>query len=120
VARRRARVSAEIKAYYAHSNNKFWRVLAETGLTDRGLNPHEFRELPNFGIGLADLCKNAAGSDRDVWPKAEHREALKLKISTFQPAFLAFTSLEAGKRYYGRTVRPKSKTRQSTCSRPLP
>src|SRR5688572_23539741 len=93
------RVSAETKAYYAHSHNKFWRVLAETGLTDRRLNPHEFWKLLDFGIGLTDLCKDATGSDREIRPKPEHRGALRQKIRTVQPALLAFTSFEAGKRY---------------------
>lgn len=98
------RVSADLGAYYAHSNNKFWSMLAETGLTDRKLRPHEFEELRRFGIGLTDLCKDAAGSDRDIRPKPEHRKALRQKISAVQPAFLAFTSLEAGRRYFARKV----------------
>src|ERR1700694_732118 len=98
------RASAELGCYYAHHNNKFWSVLAETGLTDRKLKPNEFIELIKFGIGLTDLCKDAAGSDREIQPKTAHRASLKQKISAVEPAFLAFTSLEAGKRYFGRKV----------------
>lgn len=98
------RASAEAECYYAHSNNKFWSVLAEAGLISRKLRPHEFRELAKFGIGLTDLCKDAAGSDREIRPIAEHRSALRRKIEDAQPAYLAFTSLEAGKRYFGRRV----------------
>jgi TDG/mug DNA glycosylase family protein len=98
------RASAETKSYYAHSNNKFWSVLAEIGLTNRRLNPHEFMEVINFGIGLTDLCKDAAGSDREIRPKPEQRAALREKIRAIQPTFLAFTSLEAGKRYFGHKV----------------
>jgi TDG/mug DNA glycosylase family protein len=98
------RASAEAGCYYAHSNNKFWAVLAETGLTDRRIKPQEFSSLLTYGIGLTDLCKDLAGSDREVRPRREHRTALKYKVETFQPAYLAFTSLEAGKRYLGRKV----------------
>lgn len=100
------RTSAEAKSYYAHSNNKFWRVLAETGLTERKLQPYEFMEVIRFGIGLTDLCKDAAGSDKEIRAKLEHRATLRKKIEDAQPAFLAFTSLEAGKRYFGRNVKP--------------
>lgn len=97
-------VSAELNAYYAHSNNKFWKTLAETGLTDRRMWPCEFEKLVKFGIGLTDLCKDAAGSDREIKPTISHNEHLKQKIETFQPRFVAFTSAEAGKRYLRRKV----------------
>jgi TDG/mug DNA glycosylase family protein len=98
------RASAEAQSYYAHSNNKFWPILAETGLTGHKLRPHEFKDVISFGIGLTDLCKNSAGSDSAVRPKPEHRELLRQKIIEFQPKLLAFTSLEAGKRYFGHAV----------------
>jgi len=98
------RASAEAGCYYAHPNNKFWSVLAETGLTSRRLRPHEFNQLAEFGIGLTDLYKNAAGSDRQIRPIPEHRVMLRQKIEDVLPEYLAFTSLEAGKRYFGRRV----------------
>jgi TDG/mug DNA glycosylase family protein len=100
------RASAEQGSYYAHPNNKFWSVLAETGLTDRKLKPHEFNKLINFGIGLTDLCKKLAGNDREVpRPTDDDREALRRKIEINNPGVLAFTSLEAGKRYFKKTVK---------------
>ena len=38
-------VSAKAGAYYANPQNKFWRVLHETGLTPARLQPHQFRDL---------------------------------------------------------------------------
>jgi double-stranded uracil-DNA glycosylase len=35
------KVSAEQEAYYAHPNNKFWKVLFESGLTVQRLSPLE-------------------------------------------------------------------------------
>lgn len=90
--------------YYGHPSNKFWTILAETSLTDRKFKPYEFRELISFGIGLTDLCKNFAGSDREIQSTTEHRMVLKQKMLKFRPTYLAFTSLEAGKRYLGKTV----------------
>ena len=54
--------SAERGAYYAKPTNKFWRILHETGLTPRRLEPTEFRELLDYGIGLTDIVKGQAGS----------------------------------------------------------
>jgi len=44
--------SARRRAYYAHPQNRFWRVLHEAGLTPRRLAPAEFALLPDFGLGL--------------------------------------------------------------------
>ncbi|MGM4896711.1 mismatch-specific DNA-glycosylase [Tardiphaga sp. 839_C3_N1_4] len=98
------RASVEAGSYYAHPSNKFWSVLAEIGLTDRKNRPHEFREVAKFGVGLTDLCKDEAGNDIDVRPTSAHRVVLAGKIEKYQPTFLAFTSIEAGKRYFGRNV----------------
>src|SRR5882672_9978757 len=45
-------VSAARRAYYAGPGNRFWSILAETGLTPRRLEPEEYGLLPQFGIGL--------------------------------------------------------------------
>src|SRR4051812_18861116 len=83
------RASAKSGCYYAHSNNKFWEVLAKTRLTDRELKPSEFMELTKFGIGLTDLCKNVSGNDSEIPPPtAEQREVLRQKLHAFKPAFL--------------------------------
>jgi double-stranded uracil-DNA glycosylase len=60
------KVSAEQEAYYAHPNNKFWKVLFESGLTARRLKPHEFRRVLEFQIGLTDMCKDVYGSDNEI------------------------------------------------------
>jgi double-stranded uracil-DNA glycosylase len=97
--------SAKVAAYYAHPRNKFWNILSETGLTPRQLKPHEFMLVPGFGYGLTDVCKQASGTDSQI-PKVSSAQRAELheKILRYQPAFLAFTSLEAGRRYCGYRV----------------
>jgi TDG/mug DNA glycosylase family protein len=51
-------VSAQRGAYYAGPGNRFWQILADTGLTPRLLKPEEYRLLPSFGIGLTDLASS--------------------------------------------------------------
>lgn len=97
-------VSAARGAYYAHPQNKFWRVLHETGLTSRRLAPEEFPALWEYGIGLTDIAKHAFGMDREL-PRgalgADAVAALKARIAETRPGILAFTSLTGGRRVMG-------------------
>lgn len=111
--------SAAARSYYAHRQNKFWRILHETKLTPDLLQPQQYRDLLRHGIGLTDLVKAGAGMDRATLPKltAADRARLSRAITTFRPKFLAFTSKTAGqkffdgKRDYGEQVEPIGDTR---------
>jgi TDG/mug DNA glycosylase family protein len=98
-------VSAARGAYYAHPQNRFWSALHASGLTPRLLQPEEFAQLPQWGLGLTDIAKHVSGMDRELPPGALGRQAcaeLKAKIEAAEPKLLAFTSLAAGRRYLGR------------------
>jgi len=100
-------VSAARGAYYAHPQNKFWRVLYAVGLTPRLVRPEEYPELPDWGLGLTDIAKHVSGMDRELPAGAlgdEACAALTDKIGAAQPKLLAFTSLAAGCRWLGRTA----------------
>jgi TDG/mug DNA glycosylase family protein len=103
------RLSAEQQAYYAHPQNKFWRILHETGLTPRRLRPDEYRELLTLGIGLTDIAKRAFGMDNQL-PKGSlgraATDSLRAKIEAFEPGALAFTSLKGASSFLRRPVRP--------------
>lgn len=93
--------SARVGAYYAHPHNKFWRTLYAVGLTPRLLAPHEFPLLPQYGIGLTDIAKTYAGSDKGL--RREHFDpaALRHKIEHYAPRVLAFDSKNAARGFYG-------------------
>ncbi|WOH66852.1 mismatch-specific DNA-glycosylase [Bradyrhizobium sp. BWA-3-5] len=97
--------SAAERAYYAHPQNKFWRILHETRLTPEQLQPRQYHSLLQHGIGLTDLVKIAAGMDRATLPKlsAADRARLSRAVTTFRPRFLAFTSKTAGQKFFGGT-----------------
>ncbi len=59
-------VSAARGAYYAHPQNRFWTALHAFGLTPRKLNPEEYNELPQWGLGLTDIAKHMSGMDREL------------------------------------------------------
>ncbi|MEW6421427.1 MAG: mismatch-specific DNA-glycosylase [Deinococcota bacterium] len=87
-----SRISARAKAYYANPENKFWRVLAETGLTPRRLAPREYSTLPHYGIGLTDVAKRHSGVDAALPEEAWAPHELREKIRRYRPAIVAFTS----------------------------
>ncbi len=97
--------SARQRAYYAHPQNRFWRVLHEAGLTPRRLAPTEYALLPGLGLGLTDIAKFVSGMDSQLPRGSLGRapcDALFAKIALAAPRILAFTSLTAGRRYLGR------------------
>jgi TDG/mug DNA glycosylase family protein len=103
------RQSALRKAYYAHGQNKFWRVLHEVGLTPRRFEPGEYPALFDLGIGLTDIAKFAYGMDHQLprhslGPRAAR--ALRRRIEAIAPAHLAFTSLNAGRTVLGKSAKP--------------
>ncbi|HEY1783543.1 MAG TPA: mismatch-specific DNA-glycosylase [Roseiarcus sp.] len=100
-------VSARRGAYYAHPQNRFWPTLHAVGLTPRKLEPEDYPELPQWGLGLTDLAKHVSGMDRELPPDSLGRAAcasLGAKIAAAQPEWLAFTSLNAGRSYLGRAA----------------
>ena len=70
--------SAAERAYYAHRQNKFWKILHETRLTPEPLQPHQYRSLLQHGIGLTDLVKAGAGMDRATLPKLTAADRARL------------------------------------------
>ena len=100
-------VSARLGAYYAHPQNKFWQVLHGVGLTPRRVQPQEYPEVAQWGLGLTDIAKGVSGQDRELPHGAlglEACAALEAKIRANRPDILAFTSLTAGRRYLGRNT----------------
>ena len=81
--------------YFAGHGNRFWNFLHESGLTDELLAPEDDRRLPEFGIGLTDLVKDAAqshdrGLDFSGTPELERR------LLPAAPRWVAFAGITAG------------------------
>lgn len=89
------RASAERGHYYAGRGNRFWPLLAETGLTPHLFRPEDDHKLLSLGLGLTDLAKGVSGMDRDIPASAYAPAALRHLIATHAPRRLAFTSLTA-------------------------
>ncbi|MDE2738423.1 MAG: mismatch-specific DNA-glycosylase [Rhodobacteraceae bacterium] len=96
--------SADKQAYYAHPGNKFWQVIYDIRLTPIKLQPQQFRQVINFGLGLTDLVKYAKGSDADLLSTDYDTKSFHDKIMKYQPLVVAFTSKTGGKAYLRRSV----------------
>jgi TDG/mug DNA glycosylase family protein len=105
--------SARAGHYYAGPGNRFWQMLAETGLTPRLLKPQEDHLMPSLGFGLTDLAKGVSGMDRDIPAAAYAPEALAAIVARVRPARLAFTSLTAARLALG-TRHPAGRATQPT------
>jgi TDG/mug DNA glycosylase family protein len=89
--------SARAHAYYAGPGNAFWRALHQTGLTPTELAPAEFTRLPEFGIGLTDICKVLYGSDAEVGTVEFDVDGLRQRIAAVEPTYLAFNGKNAAR-----------------------
>ena len=80
-------ISASEKHYYANPRNSFWKLLYESGLTDRQLSPKEDYLLTNFGFGMTDVVKSEHGSDSQLSEESfmMGRKPLEAKIRKFSP-----------------------------------
>lgn len=96
--------SARAKAYYAGPGNRFWPTLREIGLTPVELAPAEFGRLPEFGIGLTDICKLRHGSDAEVGTVEFDVDGLAARIAAAEPVNLAFNGKNAARGALGRAV----------------
>lgn len=101
-------ISAARRQYYANPGNRFYSLLAETGLTPRRLAPAEFRILPEFGIGLTDLCPWRVGQSDILTPEdiARGRKLLLPRLRRARPRVIAFNGLTIFKHVFGRMPRP--------------
>jgi TDG/mug DNA glycosylase family protein len=96
--------SAKAEAYYAGPGNAFWEALHATGLTPVCLAPSEFTKLPEFGIGLTDICKVSYGSDQEVGTTEFDVARLEAEIAVAEPVRLAFNGKNAARGALARQV----------------
>lgn len=101
-------VSFRRHAYYANPGNRFWRTLAEVGLTPRRLAPEEYPMVTMYGIGLTDLVKTDHGQDKRIFDGHLDLEAARTslchKVEQYQPYILAFTSKTVAGQFLRRPV----------------
>ena len=94
--------SAQEGAYYAHPQNEFWPLLYRGGVTPHQMRPHDYPQLPAYGVGLTDMCKLAFGADSDLRRGDFDAAGLAARIATAAPGLLLFNGKFAAKNFFGR------------------
>jgi TDG/mug DNA glycosylase family protein len=91
------RASATAGAPFANPRNDFWRLLHAAGFTPRLLEPGEFEELLEYGIGLTNAARRTTRGSSDLRAAdfAGARERLEEVARTFAPRAIGFVGKAA-------------------------
>ena len=97
------RISAARHAHFANPQNPFWRLLHESGLVPRRLEPSEQRELLKYGIGVTNLVARETASAAELGPDdfSRGRRALRRKLARLEPRAVAFVGVTAYRGFSG-------------------
>lgn len=93
--------------YYANPRNRFWELLAESGLTPRRLRPEEDATLLGLGCGLTDVVARATASAGELAP-AELRAGaaeVRARLAAVRPGCAAYTGKGVYAAVAGRSAR---------------
>ena len=97
------RRSAEAGAHFANPRNDFWRLLADSGLTPRLLDPVEQWELPALGYGLTNAAYRTTKGSGDLRRAdfAGAAERLERLAAELRPGTIAFVGKAAHQGAFG-------------------
>jgi TDG/mug DNA glycosylase family protein len=87
--------SAVTGHHFAGFSNRFWKLLAESGLVPELLTYEDDGRLPEFGLGVTNLVARPSPGIDDLRP-AEYVEGwrvLEKKIRRFRPAIVALVGV---------------------------
>jgi TDG/mug DNA glycosylase family protein len=98
-------VSGEVGHNYAGRNNRFWKLLHESGLTERRRSPAEDRDLLAIGYGFTNIVSRPTRRAEEI-TKEEYalgRVRLQALLREFRPQVACFV----GKGVYEQYARQK-------------
>ena len=89
--------SAAAGHHFANRRNDFWRLLADSGLTPRLLDPSEHWTLPEYGYGLTNAAPRTTRGSADLrrGDFADAAERLERIARDLRPAGIAFVGKAA-------------------------
>ncbi|MEW6230007.1 MAG: mismatch-specific DNA-glycosylase [Bacillota bacterium] len=96
--------SSLIGHHYAGYSNRFWRLLAESGLTPRRLSPEEDVLMPEFGFGLTNIVASPSRLASEITSReyAEGRERLAGLIERLRPRIVCYTGIGVYEQFSGK------------------
>lgn len=96
--------SAAVRHHFGHPGNRFWPSLRAGGFT-RGepLGPFDEGRLPEFGLGITNLCPRATARADELSAEELRRGAatLRRKLRRFRPRFVAFLGITSYRTAFG-------------------
>ncbi len=95
--------SAQRQAYYAGPGNRFWDILAETGLTPYRFSPEQYPSLLEYRIGLTDLVKRRSGQDVQLSAGDFDVAGFGAKIEKHAPKAVGFNGKKAAQQFFAST-----------------
>jgi TDG/mug DNA glycosylase family protein len=84
--------SGETGHHFANPNNRFWKILYESGLTPKLYTTNEDKELIKLGYGLTNIVERPTKEALDI-TKEEYEKGrilLKQKLSTYKPKIACY------------------------------
>jgi TDG/mug DNA glycosylase family protein len=96
--------TAAVGHHFARPGNRFWPTLYAAGFTPRLLQPHEERELLEYGYGITNLVRRATVGEDGLAPAelAAGGKKLRAKVRRYQPRCLAVLGVGAYRAAFGR------------------
>jgi TDG/mug DNA glycosylase family protein len=98
------RTSGSLGQHFARPGNRFWKVLAGAGFTDRVLHPADQHLLLDYRVGITNLVDRTTRAASDVG-LAELRAgavALEQKVVRWKPRWVAVLGVGAYRRAFRR------------------
>ena len=104
--------SAATGYHFARPGNRFWPALHHSGFTERVVRPDEQEQLLGLGLGITNIVARATARADELRPEEFLAGAriLRVKITRFQPRWLAVVGVTAYRTAFGRrhaTVGPQ-------------
>jgi double-stranded uracil-DNA glycosylase len=96
--------SSETGHHFANPNNRFWKILHESGLTPKKLHTSEDYTLVDFGYGLTNIVARPTKTALEI-TKEEYllgKEELRKKIEKYKPKFVCFVGKGVYQEYTGK------------------
>jgi double-stranded uracil-DNA glycosylase len=96
--------SSETGHHFANPNNRFWKILHESGLTPRKLQTSEDNTLVDLGYGLTNIVARPTKTALEI-TKEEYisgKAELRKKIEKYKPKYVCFVGKGVYQEYSGK------------------
>jgi TDG/mug DNA glycosylase family protein len=108
--------SGEVGHHYAGRGNRFWKLLYESGLTERLMDPSEDRDLIRVGYGFTNIVERPTRRADEIAKEEYAMGRVKLfeKLSRYRPQVACFVGKGVYEQYVGRKNVPWGVQMEST------